>query len=473
MSPRQRAILVVALALVGTIVSGLLLGQHHGESAATGAVHQVCGEGQESGCDVVNRSATSVFAGVPLAAIGMAFYLSLALLLCLGALGSDDSLRIASFLGFVALAVALLVDALLFGIQAFQLHAYCKLCLLTYAINATAFGLLAWARWAALAVAPGLRTTEGRILATGWVLGTLAFAAAAWAGEQALVLREAQRQSEILGPPIVARPPVASPSVGASPTGGAPAEATSSLPSGTANQDQLRAALAEVARLRETLDDPQKLEKYFADKAMKEYEQAPVQAVELKESPFKGPGAAPIKVVEYSDFLCPFCQNLAAAFTQYVPQSANRVAIYFKNHPLDKDCNPTLNRTVHPGACNLALGAVCAQEQGKFWPYHDKVFFGSKLANPQVADVLKLGGEAGLDAAAFQTCMSSPQAKAKLTKEIEEGHRVGVNATPTVLLNGKKLSRINDFIQLVDKEAARLGLPPTPAPVAGSPAAKH
>ena len=76
---------------------------------------------------------------------------------------------------------------------------------------------------------------------------------------------------------------------------------------------------------------------------------------------------------------------------------------------------------------------------------------------------------AGLDSAALQTCLASPRAKEQLKKEIEEGHRVGVDATPTVVLNGKKLPRLNDFTQLVDKEAARLGLPPTPAP----PPAKH
>jgi protein-disulfide isomerase len=222
---------------------------------------------------------------------------------------------------------------------------------------------------------------------------------------------------------------------------------------------QLEAARAETRRLQETLDDPKKLEEYFADKAMREFETAPAQELGLPNTPFKGPEDAPIKVVEFSDFMCPFCRQIAGAFANFLPRSSNRVAIYFKNYPLDQACNPGLASTVHAGACNLALGAVCAQEQGKFWPYHDKVF-GSQLNNPQTKDVVTLAGSAGLDSGAFETCLGSQKAKDRLAAEIQEGVRGGVKATPTLFINGKRLPRVNDFLSVLDKEAARLGLPP-------------
>jgi hypothetical protein len=66
----------------------------------------------------------------------------------------------------------------------------------------------------------------------------------------------------------------------------------------------------------------------------------------LKGVPFKGPAEAPIRVVEFSDFLCPFCRQIASAFAGYIPQSANRVVVYFKNYPLDSTCNSTLKQPV-------------------------------------------------------------------------------------------------------------------------------
>lgn len=196
-----------------------------------------------------------------------------------------------------------------------------------------------------------------------------------------------------------------------------------------------------------------------------EYDDVPVQTVDLANVPFKGPAEAPIKVLEFADFMCPSCQGLAGAFSHYIPRSGNRVVVYFKNFPLDQACNPSIARTVHPGACNLALGAVCAHEQGKFWPYHDKVF-GSKFTSVATADVVKLAGDAGLDANAMQSCLATPRAKETLAQQVAEAQKVVVTVTPTVLVNGKKLNRVSDFTEFVEKEATRLGLPPVSNPPA-------
>ena len=157
--------------------------------------------------------------------------------------------------------------------------------------------------------------------------------------------------------------------------------------------------------------------------------------------------------------MCPYCRNLGLALSQFVPQAGGRVAVYFKNFPLDKSCNERLPGSTHPGACNLALGAICARYQGKFDAYHDRVF-STELRNPQAADVVRLAGEAGLNAAAIQGCLDDPKAKADLAAEIAEGNRLKVNSTPTLYINGKKLPRINDFVAVVDKEARKKGFPP-------------
>ena len=212
-------------------------------------------------------------------------------------------------------------------------------------------------------------------------------------------------------------------------------------------------------RLQDTIDDPQKLSEYFAAKAAKDFEKAPVQKLDLKGTPFKGPANGPVQVVEFSDFLCPYCRNIAGAFAQFIPQSGNRVVVYFKNYPLDKECNPSLKQTVHPGACLLALGGICANDQGKFNAYHDRVF-SAELKDPKADDVVRLATEAGLNGDAVRSCLGDPKTKEQLAAQIAEAQRVGVQATPTLLINGKRLPRVEDFVSVVDKEAQAKGFPP-------------
>ena len=196
-----------------------------------------------------------------------------------------------------------------------------------------------------------------------------------------------------------------------------------------------------------------------------------MQTFNLKGVPFKGPAEAPIRVVEFSDFLCPYCRSIAGAFGSYIPQSANRVVLYFKNYPLEQSCNPNVSRTLHPGACNLALGAVCAQDQGKFWAYHDRVFE-TVPANPGIVEVVALAAAAGLDGPALSGCMNGASARDRLAAEIQEAKQGRVDSTPTVFINGRRLPRINDFVQTVDREAVKIGLPPLgPPPAAKPPAA--
>jgi protein-disulfide isomerase/uncharacterized membrane protein len=450
---RSRAALAVLLTLLGAALSWVLLQAHHGEGSTASAL---CGETSTgpSGCDVVNRSAYASVAGLPLAAAGLAFYLSVALLLLLGVVGGGEALAGTAFVAFALLCLALGIDAALFAVQAFALKAYCRLCLITYGLNAGALVALLPARRARSAASAMSSGPTGPSVLASWLAGSVAFAAAALALHAALAAREAQRQATLLGAPPATSP---APAADSSPQ---PTSGPGSAPASDTERYKL-----EAARLQAILDDPQKLDQYFAEKAAREFASAKVQKIDLSDVPMKGPTTAPVTAVEYSDFLCPFCRNLAGALSGYIPRAGNRVTLYFKNYPLDKDCNPNLKQTVHQGACNLALGAVCANQQGKFWPYHDRVFQQPPPA-PSLADVERLGREAGLDATVLTKCLASPEAKQRLSAQIAEAASIGVEATPTVFLNGRKLPRINDFGQVVDQEAAKQGMPPLAPPPA-------
>ena len=453
----------LGLCLAGAAVSGLLLLQHHGEGRAVAAVDQVCGDSQEgpSGCETVAQSSWSSIAGFPLAGLGLIFYMALALLLALTLLVSGDQRTTLAGFVVLALALGLLVDLLLLGVQAFALETFCVLCVITYALGAGALFALLPAWRGALAPGDALGHEEGRLALAGWVLGAVAVGAAVLGLEATLDHREAGRQMALLGSPAPASGPEAE-SEATAPSSGAPTPAPTSPTTTTAQAETGDSEhwKQRAEELQQTIDDPQKLEQYFSKKAQREYDSAAAEPIDLENVPVKGPPEAPVKVVEYSDFLCPFCRNLAAGLSRFVPQAGGRVAVYFKNYPLDQDCNESLPRSTHPGACELARGAICAHNQGKFEAYHDRVFSAEGLRDPGVAEVVRLAEEAGLNPAAMQGCLEDPATEDTLAAQIAEARRLDVRATPTLYVNGKKLPRIKDLLPVVDSEARKKGFPP-------------
>lgn len=454
---RIAAALVLCALAAG--VAGVLLLQHHGEPRAVRAVSEACGDGQTSGCEDVARSRWSRVLGFPVAAWGLAFYAATTLLLGLALAGPTALAWPLALVAAVSLVSALLVDLVLLAIQAFAIRSFCWLCLLTYVLGALALAAL-WPARRAAPTAPGaLASPEGRLALAGWAGGAAAILAFVFAANVALTHRAAERQSRLLGAPAptpAAHEPAAAEAAGPAASGAA--EGPASGPPAGAPRDATYWR-EQAQKLQATLDDPHKLEDYFAARAQREYDEARVEAIDLASTPVKGPASAPVTVVEYSDFMCPFCRNLAAALTQFVPQAGGRVAVYFKNFPLDNTCNTKLARGIHAGSCTLALGAICAHNQGKFEAYHDRVF-GSELKSPTPADVVRLAGEAGLNAAALEGCLDDPATKSALAAQVAEGNRLGVTSTPTIYINGKKLPRINDFVAVVDREAQKKGQPP-------------
>ena len=476
MISNARLLIALVLVTLAALVAAALLPQHYGLG---GAAVDLCGEPGASGCDAVNQSAWSELAGFPVAAVGLLFYALLAALLGLAAAAGDASRPGLAALALAGLGAGLLVDLGLLAVQAFAIGAYCPLCLGTYALGLGAFVALWPARRGAgvLARLPG--DGEGRVSLVG--LGIAAIAVSA--GVAALVLqmqaRRALRDATMLGSPLAAGPstptePTSEHAGAVAPDASAEAPEASTedaIPGGEAGgvediaryRREAEAAQAEARRLKEILDDPQKLEAYRSDESVAQFEAAGAEPIDLGSSPFKGPENAPVKIVEYSDFLCPYCRSLAGALSGYLPQTEGRVAIHFKHYPLDPSCSPAVERGGHPGACALAMGAICAQEQGKFWPYHDRVY-AADLHEAGIPDVLRIGDEAGLDRTALERCVVAPATRQRLDREIAEGREADVTGTPTLFVNGKRLPRINDLVRIVGSELERLGLPPLAAP---------
>ena len=457
----HRLAIVLVLTLAAAGLAGSLLLQHHGESSAV--VSGLCGEG-DTGCDRVNQSAYAKVLGVPWAAVGLLFYLSVAAAAALALAAGDEVREAASAALLASFAAGLVVDLGLLAIQALRIGAFCKLCLATYAINLAAMAVL-WPLRRSIAAVRGLTgSPASRGAVAGWALATLALATGVAGAEAALREREARRAANVLGDRTAAAAPAATPPpiATAAPTPELPTEGAKS-PEVARYQEQLKAAQDEVQKLKATLDDPQKYEQYQSQKSLRDFAKNPVVRFELEGTPVKGPADAPIKVVEFSDFLCPWCQRIAQAFNGYLPHTDNRVAIYFKFNPLDDVCNADFKPGIHPGACWLAYGGVCAHQQGKFWPYHDRVFsLEPQKTPPDRQFAAQLAAGLGLNESAFNGCLGSASTKDRVVADIAEGKKAGVKGTPTIFINGKRLPRTNEFLQAVEQESVRLGLGPMP-----------
>jgi protein-disulfide isomerase/uncharacterized membrane protein len=481
---RNRLLLVVMLAVVGSALAGLLLLDHHGIGPAKDAVQKLCGAGEESGCDRVAQSRFSSVGGFSVAGLGLLFYASVLLLLALALVSPAATEENLATLGLVLFGVALFLDVVLFGVQAFAIGAYCKLCIGTYVVNLLALVALAPLASRVASLAKSLASGEARSAASVWAMGSLLLLFGLGSLDQALASVAQQQHANLLGSaqeapprppestttttepelepvPVPVPVPVAVPS--AVPTAGGdppPASAASRDEKAEQLEADLKRAQSRIQELQTIVDDPQKYNDYQAEKAARQFEGEAAEKVVLDAVPFKGPADAPIKVAEFSDFLCPFCRNLAGAFNGFMHegQGKNRVAIYFKNYPLDQTCNTALPRTVHVGACEVALGGICANEQGKFWEYHDRIF--SQPPDGPTRDVVvSIGAAIGLNGDALRQCMGSSAARDKLDRDILEGQRLEVKATPTVFVNGKRLEQLNAFLKAIESEAKRLGLP--------------
>ena len=169
----------------------------------------------------------------------------------------------------------------------------------------------------------------------------------------------------------------------------------------------------------------------------------------------KGPADAPIKVVEFADFMCGGCQAAAGALRSFFAQQGDDINLTFKNFPLEKTCNPGIGQTVHNGACELALGAVCASELQMFWPYHDRIFSRAwQSATRQ--DVIDNGVAVGMNKAKLEACMASSAANSKLALQIKEAFEIKVEVTPTLVVNGKKLQATGQFLAAVEEERKKI-----------------
>ena len=163
-----------------------------------------------------------------------------------------------------------------------------------------------------------------------------------------------------------------------------------------------------------------------------------------------------VKIIEFSDFECPFCQKTSNILKLALAGSEEAAGIYYYSFPLDKKCNPQIKGDFHQHACLAASAYYCAKERGKQKEMYYKIFGKQKELGPQM--IYDLAEDLGFDKAEFEACLKADKTLERIRKDIELGVKLNVTSTPTILINGKKFpsnrrltpSLIKKLINVVD-----------------------
>ncbi len=172
----------------------------------------------------------------------------------------------------------------------------------------------------------------------------------------------------------------------------------------------------------------------------------PRLAVSAAKGATKGQPNAPIEMIEFSDFQCPFCQRAHATVEQVLATYGDRIRFVYRHYPVQG----------HAAAKPAAEASECAKEQGKFWPFHDRLFANtSKLSD---ADLKAHAAAVGVDTATFNACVDSHKYRSVVEADARDGDAVGVNGTPAFYINGRMISGAQPFEvfkKLIDDELQR------------------
>ena len=186
-------------------------------------------------------------------------------------------------------------------------------------------------------------------------------------------------------------------------------------------------------------------------------------SISLDDDPVKGNLNAPITIVEFSDFQCPFCAKFHSTTLPQLQANyidSGKVKFVYRDFPI---------QSIHPNAVPAALASECADEQGMFWEYHDLVFENQKkwqgLSGSAMIDTFEQYAlELGLNTSDFNTCFESGKYVDEVTKDLQDGASYGITGTPGFFIGNDELGYVKIigaqpypvFERLIEDQIARL-----------------
>lgn len=399
----KRSWLTVAMIMcvLGGVCAGISLHNYFKIQRAGIVEGSFCSITEYINCDVIEASSYSAVKGVPIAGLGLTYYIILLIFLAVARFSKGFNRSIVAFSWWMT-CFSILYSLFLFYVAAMVIHALCLTCIGMYIANIMLFVSLYLAMEIPLNQAPQF------LWGYWWTVIT-------------------RRKTGIDFMPKFGSRLLAA-------------------------AVMFAIGLLFVSSAASTIKKPGAVE--IADYVNNFYRQSKYDIKFDKEnSPVWGAKGAPVMITEFSDFMCPFCKLAAFSIRPYLAEYKGKVVYYFLNYPLDSNCNHYMEHQMHNGACVAAKASICANELGKFWEYHDHLFKSKGQITMQY--VVGLARKLKIDEGAFVECMDSVEAEKKLQDDIEAARRIYVTGTPSVFLNDRQLKfwRSPDVLRtIVDKE---------------------
>jgi protein-disulfide isomerase len=168
----------------------------------------------------------------------------------------------------------------------------------------------------------------------------------------------------------------------------------------------------------------------------------PVVPVSTDDDPSIGSATAPVTIIEFSDFQCPYCRESVSVLKEVLREYGNKVRLVYRDYPAPQSC-----------PCRTSGGgAECAAAQNKFWEYHDPLF--EQQYPGSGWDFELLARQASLDVTVFSRCLNAHDFAAEVNGDLQDALKLGVSSTPTFFINGRPLvggRSFEEFKFLIDK----------------------
>ncbi len=376
---------LLVLCLVGLTLSFLLTREYYGNAGEL--VSSLCSTvGSEGGCEKVKESSYSAFpvfglGVIPISLLGFVFYSFCGSLVFL-ALKEEETKSQISILLFVSI-LGLFIDFVLLGISLFIIKAVCSLCAITYLVT-ICLVTLSVLLLKNLEPSKGIFTTmkENLFLEIKKKFLTYAIIFIGFFACGLFVGKYNSRQTSL-----------------------------------ASSKDMIQAGI-------------------------QAYEKAPSVNINLEGVPFAGDEKAPIVIVKYADYNCGHCMHTSHILTAVLAEFSGLVKVYYKNFPLDGNCNRLMQRkTPDASSCIAASASHCADKQKKFLPFYRALYLDTEQGvRHSPNSVLKIAQDLSLNIKNFQACMSSSEVANLIAKEVDEADKLNIQSTPSLFVNGKPLT---------------------------------
>jgi protein-disulfide isomerase len=159
----------------------------------------------------------------------------------------------------------------------------------------------------------------------------------------------------------------------------------------------------------------------------------PRVSVDVAGSPSRGPADAPVTIVEFSEFQCPFCRRVLPTLREVEDRYQGRIRLVFRHFPLAR----------HKDAPKAAEAAECARDQGRFWEMHDRLFEDAERLG--IPDLKRHARAVGLDGSAFDGCLDSGRNEVRWRRDLADAESYGASGTPMFFVNGRLVSGAQPF----------------------------